>query len=233
MIHYLWKVLCFFRHIIALFSLFLISVGAFLLESELRKKTEASYYNIESTSYTIAVGVVLLVLSIFLYSYKSSVKKTAAIANFAMKQKAKEELEKQNALDERRRKIREKIEKVGFVQKVKIAQEVLKEFPSNEYDQLKPMLTTESKKKDAIRDLNQKLIDEYEEALLVQFGQGEPFPTRQDYDHLLKDTMRLGFEAMLEQYGFTESSSGGSKSIQQSSREISDSGTWDDIKRRA
>jgi hypothetical protein len=211
----------------------LITVGAYLLQMNHAIRTEVSYSEIYALSFITAVGVLLLLLSIFLFRYKSSQKKAADIANFAMQQKAKEELEKQNALDERRRKIREKIEKVGFVQKVKIAQEVLKEFPSNEYDQLKPMLTTESKKKDAIRDLNQKLIDEYEEALLVQFGQGEPFPTRQDYDHLLKDTMRLGFEAILEQYGFTESSAGVSKIIQQSSREISDSGTWQDIKKRA
>jgi hypothetical protein len=98
--------------------------------------------------------------------------------------------------------IEKKIMSIGFVQKAKIAQKVIKEFPSNEYDQLEPMLTTESKKKEALKELNQKLAYEYEEALLFVFGQSDPVPSKNDYQGILNEIMQLGFEAILERYGF-------------------------------
>lgn len=184
----------------------------------------------------VACGLVVFTLMIayLIFLWQRFDDRTAAKKKLEKSQQ--EELEKvlsQEAIESEKRKIQEKIQSVGFIQKAKIAQNVIKKFPSSEFDQLKPMLTTASKKKDAIRDLNQKLINEYEEALLLQFGQSKPFPSRQDYDHLLKDTMRLGSEAIIEQYGITKPSSEGGRSLQESSREISDSGTWKDIKRRA
>jgi hypothetical protein len=98
--------------------------------------------------------------------------------------------------------IEKKIMSIGFVQKAKIAQKVIKEFPANEYDQLEPMLTTESKKKEALKELNQKLAYEYEEALLFVFGQSDPVPSKNDYQGILNEIMQLGFEAILERYGF-------------------------------
>jgi hypothetical protein len=69
---------------------------------------------------------------------------------------------------------------------------------------------------------------EYEEALLFVFGESDPSPSKKDYQGILTEIMTIGLEAIFERYGFSESDTGS----KQRGREISESGTWQDIKGR-
>ena len=147
-------------------------------------------------------GAPTLMFFVFLFGlykiWKSKPNKTKG-ADFPFHSSLREDSDDEDDTDPE---IEKKIMSIGFVQKAKIAQKVIKEFPSNEYDQLEPMLTTESKKKEALKELNQKLAYEYEEALLFVFGQSDPVPSKNDYQGILNEIMQLGFEAILERYGF-------------------------------
>jgi hypothetical protein len=145
--------------------------------------------------------------------------------------KEKEAFEKQNALEERRRKIREKIDNVGLIEQASIAQKVIESFPIADFQKLRPMLNFEDEIKKAVQEFNSKLGSQYEEMLLVEFGGEEPLPIRSDYEPLLKKIMDIGYRAVLKEYSLLDSSSHGDVGGQ-TSREISDSGTWDDIKGR-
>jgi hypothetical protein len=145
--------------------------------------------------------------------------------------KEKEAFEKQNALEERRRKIQEKLNSISLIEQASIAQKVITSFPLSDFEKLKPMLNSDSEIKKAVHEFNSKLESQYEEMLLVEFGGEEPLPIRSDYEPLLKKIMDIGYRAVLKENSLLNSSSHGDVGGQ-TSREISDSGTWEDIKGR-
>ena len=127
--------------------------------------------------------------------------------------------------------IQEKLHSIGLIEQASIAQKVIESFPIADFQKLRPMLSSEGEIKKAVQEFNSKLGSQYEEMLLVEFGGEEPLPIRSDYEPLLKKIMDIGYRAILKEYCLLGSRSqedmGG-----QTSREISDSGTWEDIKSR-
>lgn len=118
---------------------------------------------------------------------------------------------------------------IGITDRALIAREAINYFPYEEFEAVSDILEGKGEKRKAIEELNLKIRTNYENFLFEVIGEEFDHNNYKDQiDEEVEKIMQLGIRGILKKYG-TDSII---ESVEDVSREIKSSESWDEIKRR-
>jgi hypothetical protein len=122
-----------------------------------------------------------------------------------------------------------KIPSIGITDRALIAREAINYFPYEEFEAVVDLLQGQGEKRKAIEELHLKIRVNYENFLFEAIGEEFDHNSYKDeIDEEVEKIMQLGIRGILKKYG-TDSIN---ESVEDVSREIKSSESWDEIKRR-
>ena len=118
---------------------------------------------------------------------------------------------------------------IGIADRALIAKEAISYFPYDEYEAVVDLLQGQGEKRKAIEELNLKIRVNYENFLFEAIGEEFSHSSfKEQVDEEIEKIMQLGIRGILKKYetGIKE------ESVEEISREIKSSESWDEIKNR-